>query len=137
MFRMLKLVALGVIMNGLTLGAVQAQGADIQSTIGNQIEAFQADDFETAFDFASPNLQQLFGSSENFRSMVTRGYPMVWKPAEVRYLELAEVGGSFFQKVLIKDQDGIVHILGYRMLETDMGWKINGVQLLSKPDVSA
>jgi hypothetical protein len=137
MFRMLKLVALGVIMNGLTLGAVQAQGADIQSTIGNQIEAFQADDFETAFDFASPNLQQLFGSSENFRSMVTRGYPMVWKPAEVRYLELAEVGGSFFQKVLIKDQEGIVHILGYRMLETDMGWKINGVQLLSKPDVSA
>jgi hypothetical protein len=137
MFRMLKLVALGVIMNGLTLGAVQAQGADIQSTIGNQIEAFQADDFETAFDFASPNLQQLFGSSENFRSMVTRGYPMVWKPAEVRYLELAEVGGSFFQKVLIKDQEGIVHILGYRMLETDMGWKINGVQLLPKPDVSA
>ena len=137
MFRMLKLVALGVIMNGLTLGAVQAQGADIQSTIGNQIEAFQADDFETAFDFASPNLQQLFGSSENFRSMVIRGYPMVWQPAEVRYLELAEVGGSFFQKVLIKDQEGIVHILGYRMLETDMGWKINGVQLLSKPDVSA
>jgi hypothetical protein len=137
MFRMLKLVVLGVIMNGLTLGAVQAQGADIQSTIGNQIEAFQADDFETAFDFASPNLQQLFGSSENFRSMVTRGYPMVWKPAEVRYLELAEVGGSFFQKVLIKDQEGIVHILGYRMLETDMGWKINGVQLLPKPDVSA
>ena len=137
MFRMLKLVALGVIMNGLTLGAVQAQGADIQSTIGNQIEAFQADDFETAFDFASPNLQQLFGSSENFRSMVTRGYPMVWKPAEVRYLELAEVGGSFFQKVLIKDQEGIVHILGYRMLETDMGWKINGVQLLPKPDASA
>jgi len=134
---MLKLVALGVIMNGLTLGAVQAQGADIQSTIGNQIEAFQADDFETAFDFASPNLQQLFGSSENFRSMVTRGYPMVWKPAEVRYLELAEVGGSFFQKVLIKDQEGIVHILGYRMLETDMGWKINGVQLLPKQDVSA
>lgn len=137
MFRMLKLVALGVIMNGLTLGAVQAQGADIQSTIGNQIEAFQADDFETAFDFASPNLQQLFGSSENFRSMVTRGYPMVWKPAEVSYLELAEVGGSFFQKVLIKDQEGIVHILGYRMLETDMGWKINGVQLLPNPDVSA
>lgn len=137
MFRMLKLIALGVIMNGLTLGAVQAQGADIQSTIGNQIEAFQTDDFETAFDFASPNLRRLFGSSENFRSMVTRGYPMVWKPAEVRYLELAEVGGSFFQKVLIKDQKGIVHILGYRMLETDMGWKINGVQLLPKPDVSA
>lgn len=137
MFRMLKLAVIAALMNGLAFGTVQAQGADIQSTIGNQIEAFQADDFETAFDFASLNLKRLFGSSENFRSMVTSGYPMVWKPAEVRYLELAEVGGSFFQKVLIKDQMGVVHILGYRMLETETGWKINGVQLLPQPDVSA
>ena len=62
---------------------------------------------------------------------------MVWRPAEVRYLELAEVNGNPFQKVLIKDQKGVVHILGYLMLKTDMGWKINGVQLLPAPDVSA
>jgi hypothetical protein len=43
--------------------------------------------------------------------MVTSGYPMVWRPAAIRYLELTEVGGSFFQKVLIKDQSGVVHIL--------------------------
>jgi hypothetical protein len=69
--------------------------------------------------------------------MVTSGYPMVWRPAAIRYLELTEVGGSFFQKVLIKDQSGVVHILEYRMLETEMGWKINSVQLLPQPAVSA
>lgn len=133
MFRILKVAAFAVVMSG----AAVAQGSDIQSTIGRQIEAFQADDFEAAFGFASPNLRRLFGSSENFRSMVTRGYPMVWRPSEVRYLELSEIAGSYWQKVLIKDQNGAVHILAYRMLETEMGWKINGVQLLPSPDVGA
>jgi hypothetical protein len=137
MFRMFKVVAIAALMNGLFFGAAMAQKAEIQTTIASQIEAFQVDDFETAFGFASPTLRRLFGSSENFRGMVTRGYPMVWRPAEVRYLELAEIGGSFWQKVLIKDQSGVTHILGYRMLETDMGLKINGVQLLPAPDVGA
>jgi hypothetical protein len=137
MLRTLKIAIIVILMSGLGIGGAQAQGADIKSTIDRQIEAFRADDFETAFGFASPNLQRLFGSPENFRSMVTRGYPMVWKPAEVRYLELADVNGSLWQKVLIKDRKGVVHVLGYRMLETDMGWKISGVQLFPSPGVGA
>lgn len=137
MFRMFKMAVIAAAMSGLTFGAVHAQSSQIQSTISSQVEAFQADDFETAFGFASPNLQRLFGSPQNFQKMVTRGYPMVWRPAEVRYLELADVAGSLWQKVLIKDQKGVVHILGYRMLETGKGWKIDGVQLLPAPDVSA
>lgn len=137
MFRILKMAVVALLLNGFTFGTAQAQGTEIQSTISGQIEAFQADDFETAFDFASPTLKRLFGNPDNFRSMVTRGYPMVWRPAEVRYLELSEVAGSPFQKVLIKDQMGVTHILGYLMLETDMGWKINGVQVIPAPDVAA
>jgi hypothetical protein len=137
MLRTLKIAIIVILMSGLGIGGAQAQGADIKSTIDRQIEAFRADDFEAAFGFASPNLQRLFGSPENFRSMVTRGYPMVWKPAEVRYLELADVNGSLWQKVLIKDRKGVVHVLGYRMLETDMGWKISGVQLFPSPGVGA
>ena len=137
MLRILKIAIIVMLMSGLGIGGAQAQGADIKSTIDRQIEAFRADDFETAFGFASPNLQRLFGSPENFRSMVTRGYPMVWRPAEVRYLELADVNGSLWQKVLIKDRKGVVHVLGYRMLQTDMGWKISGVQLFPSPGTGA
>ena len=137
MLRILKIAIIVMLMSGLGIGGAQAQGADIKSTIDRQIEAFRADDFETAFGFASPNLQRLFGSPENFRSMVTRGYPMVWRPAEVRYLELADVNGSLWQKVLIKDRKGVVHVLGYRMLETDMGWKISGVRLFPSPGIGA
>jgi hypothetical protein len=139
MFRFLKLtIAAGFFaVSGLIANTAQAQGADIQTTIRSQIEAFQADDFASAFEFASPNLRRLFGTSEVFEQMVTKGYPMVWRPAEVRYLDLAEINGDLWQKVLIKDQQGRLHMLGYRMLETDLGWKITGVHLLSHPDVAA
>ncbi|WP_299503352.1 DUF4864 domain-containing protein [uncultured Roseobacter sp.] len=117
--------------------ALQAQEADIQATIDSQLQAFQIDDFGAAFEFASPNLQQLFQTPENFQRMVTQGYPMVWRPGEVRYLETREQGGTYWQKVMITDQSGRVHILDYRMLETDAGWRINGVQILDSSDFSA
>lgn len=118
-------------------GAAWAQGAEIEGVISNQIEAFKADNFAQAFEFASPNIRGLFGTPENFGRMVTRGYPMVWRPAEVTYLELREENGTYSQKVQIVDAEGRIHVLDYRMLETEAGWKINGVQLLESADVSA
>jgi hypothetical protein len=47
------------------------------------------------------------------------------------------MNGNVWQKVLIKDEDGVVHVLGYQMLKTEMGWKINGVQLFPVPGVGA
>lgn len=119
------------------LGTAFAQSADIEATIDNQIEAFKSDDFAEAFSFASPNIQSLFQTPENFGRMVIQGYPMVWRPAEVRYLELREVAGSLLQQVMVTDAAGDVHILEYQMLEFGAGWKINGVQIVKAPDVSA
>ncbi|MGZ2256156.1 DUF4864 domain-containing protein [Roseobacter sp. A03A-229] len=127
---------------GLTLAlgmasALPAQEADIQATITSQLDAFQADDFVGAFQFASPNIQRLFGTPENFERMVTQGYPMVWRPGEVRYLELEQQGGTYAQRVMITDQSGRVHVLEYRMLETGAGWRINGVQILDSAELNA
>ncbi|GFE51399.1 hypothetical protein So717_31520 [Roseobacter cerasinus] len=114
-----------------------AQEADIQATITSQLDAFQADDFVGAFQFASPNIQRLFGTAENFERMVTQGYPMVWRPGQVRYLELEQQGGTYAQRVMITDQQGRVHVLEYRMLETGAGWRINGVQILDSSELNA
>lgn len=114
--------------------ASPAQEADIQATIDSQLEYFAKDDFPGAFQFASPTLQQLFRTPENFRRMVTQGYPMVWRYGDVRFLELREMEGSFWQKVMITDLEGRVHILDYRMLETSDGWRINGVQILDSSE---
>ena len=116
---------------------VQAQQAEIEGTINRQIEAFRADDFARAFSFATPRLQELFQTPQNFQRMVTQGYPMVWRPAEVDYLELQERGGDWWQKVQIIDRQGQRHILLYRMQQTAEGWRIGGVQILDAPDVTA
>lgn len=117
--------------------SLPAQEADIQATITSQLDAFQADDFVGAFQFASPNIQRLFGTPENFERMVTQGYPMVWRPGQVRYLELEQQGGTYAQRVMITDQQGRVHVLEYRMLETGAGWRINGVQILDSAELNA
>jgi len=114
-----------------------AQEKGVQETILNQIEAFKADDFATAFTFASPSIKSIFMSPENFGRMVKQGYPMVHRPGEVRMLEQREVAGALWQKVMITDQAGRTHVLDYQMVETPEGWQINGVQLLPEPGVGA
>lgn len=109
----------------------------IEGVIGSQLDAFNARDIDTAWRFASPNIKRLFGSPDNFGMMVQRGYPMVWDNADVRYLELREINGFLWQKVMVRDALGGLHILDYQMIETAQGWQINGVQLLPAPDVGA
>lgn len=121
----------------VTAEEVQPRVSGIEDTITAQIDAFMKDDFAEAFSYASPNIQGMFGSSERFGQMVRNGYPMVWRPDDVQYLELRDIAGNLWQKVMIRDQKGGTHILDYQMIETAEGWKINGVQILAKPDVSA
>lgn len=89
----------------LTLPAT-AQADPVQDTILNQIEAFKADDFATAFTFASPSIKSIFMSAENFGAMVRNGYPMVHRPGSVRMLEQRTISGNLWQKVMITDQSG-------------------------------
>ncbi|MDP3264876.1 MAG: DUF4864 domain-containing protein [Tabrizicola sp.] len=114
-----------------------AQEKPIQDTIQNQLNAFQADDFATAFTFASPNIKGIFGTPENFGAMVSEGYPMVHRPSAVTMLDLREVAGNLWQRVMITDEAGKTHLLDYQMVETPDGWQINGVQVLRAPDVGA
>ncbi|UUV06502.1 DUF4864 domain-containing protein [Ruegeria sp. YS9] len=133
MRRFLLAVSLSV---GLGSGAF-AQNAEIEANISAQIQAFKADDFATAFTFASPSIQRLFQTPDNFGQMVRNGYPMVWRPADIRFLELREIAGALWQKVMITDANGRVHILDYQMIPLEGGWKINGVQLLGNADPAA
>lgn len=109
----------------------------IEATIDAQIDAFLKDDFARAFSFASPGIQGLFGNHQRFGQMVRNGYPMVWRPADVRYLKLREVEGALWQRVLIRDRAGRVHLLDYQMVRIDGNWRINGVHILREQDIGA
>jgi|TARA_B110000114_G_scaffold62689_1_gene66605 hypothetical protein len=107
----------------------------IQTTIQLQIEAFQRDDLIAAFEYASPNIQTIFKSSKRFGLMVQRGYPMVYRPSDIKFLELETIEGEFWQKVRIQDQQGRFHVMAYRMISLDGKWLINGVQLLPSEEI--
>lgn len=124
----------------LVLLALPAGAEDrdrITGVIGAQIEAFRDDDITRAFGFASPRIRSLFGTPERFGQMVERGYPMVLRPNPVRYLELREVAGNLWQRVLITDQDGRLHLLDYQVVGGGGDWKINAVQILKVPQGNA
>ncbi|SHG90159.1 DUF4864 domain-containing protein [Marivita hallyeonensis] len=135
------------IITGLTLaltmtGSLWAQDVlgrepAIEETIQSQIDAFLQDDFETAFTFASPNIRNMFRTPENFGRMVQQGYPMVWRPDTVTYGDLRSIAGGLYQMVIVKDVDGNLHYLDYRMQQIDGEWRIAGVQILQPPEVSA
>ena len=114
-----------------------AQESPIQQTITAQIEAFRASDFERAYTYASPNIHNLFGATENFATMVVTGYPMVVNPAQVEMLDLREVAGNLWQRVRITDQKGQAYLLDYQMVEGPQGWLINAVQMQRAADVGA
>lgn len=110
--------------------ALRADEAGIEAVIANQIAAFQVDDFEAAFEYASPSIRAIFQTPERFGEMVQQGYPMVHRPGGIRFGERRAQGGFVLQRVLITDAEGRLHVLEYQMLQTDSGFLINGVRLL-------
>ena len=110
--------------------AAPAQDVQPRAVIEAQIAAFLADDFEAAFDFASPSIRSIFGTHERFGAMVQQGYPMVHRPAELRFLDQSERGAAIIQRVLITDQGGAVHVLEYELVHSENSILINGVRIL-------
>lgn len=123
------LVALAV---GLS-GPVSADESAVKAVISAQIEAFLANDVDRAWEFASPTIQQRFGSSEHFGSMVREGYPMVWRPSEVTFLDSEVIADKLWQNVLVRDAGGAPYVVEYQMIEGEEGWKINAVQVRKMP----
>ncbi|MFT4715339.1 MAG: hypothetical protein ACI861_000341 [Paracoccaceae bacterium] len=108
----------------------------IEKVISSQIQAFLVDDFETAFNFASPELQAMFRTPERFGQMVRNGYPMVWRPSQIEFLALETINGLLVQKVLIQDAKGSFFVADYVMTKTEDGWQISGVHIERSAELS-
>lgn len=119
----------------LTSPAVRAQEPAFETIISQQIEAFRAGDGSTAFSFASPTLQQLFGTPENFMQMVKRGYAAVQSPRRFSFTGV-ETGsqGRPVQVVEIVDEDGRIWTARYTFeQQSDGSWRIAAVTLEKAP----
>lgn len=108
--------------------------AAIEAVIAAQLQAFNDRDVPAAWTHASPFIQGVFGTSGNFGAMVEQGYPMVWTNRDARFLDLRPEAGTLRQRVLIGDEAGRLWMLDYDMVETEDGWKINGVVINPAPE---
>jgi hypothetical protein len=129
--RLLVLV-LGVFASPLAATAGEREDA-FRAIITSQLEAFKRDDGREAFSFASPTIQGMFGSAENFMAMVERGYPPVFRARAYEFLNTVEIDGKTYQRVRITGADGDIVVAQYEMVEVDGAWRINGC-FLTRPE---
>lgn len=97
-----------------------------------QLEAFRRDDFDTAYGFASEDIQQRFDRA-HFEEMVRVGYPEI---ARSVFAVVAEgeraANGNVYLVLKIRGANGVSIEAVYEMVSEPGGWKINGV--VTKPD---
>jgi Domain of unknown function (DUF4864) len=104
----------------------------IRSVIEGQLAAFQKDDAQAAFAFASPGIQQHFKTPENFMRMVMLSYPAVYRPRSVFFEKVTTVQDNITQPVLLLSPHGMpLRALYFMEKQVDDTWKINGCILVS------
>ena len=104
--------------------------AQIRDVIARQLEAFRRDDGETAFSFAAPGIRNVFGTVDNFMSMVRNGYQPVHRWRSYAFREIRLVEDWVIQKVHIEAQDGSSVTAFYVMeKQPDGTWRIAGCSL--------
>lgn len=135
MIRLLTALMLSLALTGAPARA--DSGTEIRAVIAAQIEAFQRDDWDRAFSFASPSIRSIFRTASRFGGMVRQGYPMVWRPARVEAGPLEAGPRGPVQVMFIEDAHGVLHEASYEMTLVDGAWRINGVHIRRAQAVSA
>ena len=113
----------------------EADRQAIRMVIEEQLGAFQRDDAQAAFAQATPNIQAIFQTPDRFMAMVRGGYPPVYRPRQVEFRDIVDIGGTPTQRVFIIGPDGAPVMALYPMeRQADGTWKIGGCYLIPAAD---
>lgn len=103
----------------------------VRIVVEAQLDAFAVDDAKRAFSYAAPALREMFGTPERFMAMVRGGYPVVYRPASVTFLNPEWVQGQLVQGVHLTDSSGALWLATYRLeRQRDKSWRISGCEVL-------
>lgn len=116
----------------------EVEEAAIRAVVQGQLDAFQRDDDQAAFGFASPMIQDLFRTAEGFMAMVREGYAPVYRPRVVAFQDIILYRGKPTQLVYLVGPDGRGVLAHYLMVrQADGTWRIDGCILQPLPEASA
>jgi len=104
---------------------------NVIAVIKSQIAAFQRDDGDMAFSYASPEVQSQFGTADAFLARFAAAYKPVYRPKSVIFLNLAFSRGRLVQRVLLQGPDSIAVVALFPMMQMNDGsWRVDGCVLV-------
>jgi hypothetical protein len=104
-----------------------ADARAVRAVVEAQLQAFAADDAKRAFSYAAPSIREMFGTPERFVAMVRAGYPVVYRPASVTFLQPLWIQGRMVQGVRLTDAEGGQWLATYGLeRQPDRSWRISG-----------
>ena len=119
-----------------TMATAKVPAADakaIQQVVQAQLNAFSKDNAELAFSLAAPEIKEMFGTADNFLQMVRTGYPAVYRPASVTFLQPEFDGKDAVQSVQLTDSQGNAWLATYKMQrQKDKSWRIAGCVVVAE-----
>jgi hypothetical protein len=135
---MLLLVALAAALGAVPARAQLPPGPDdlraATETVTRQLAAFNRDDFDTAYTFASASIRAQFTRAA-FERMVTASYPEIARSASAHVAEATlGPGGHLYLLVRIRGANGRAIEALYDLVQEDGAWRIDAV--VSRPDTS-
>jgi Domain of unknown function (DUF4864) len=103
----------------------------IRSIVEAQLRALQRNDADEAFTHASPGIQAMFRTPQNFMRMVQQSYQPVCRPRAVMFEPIMLLQENWTQPVLILSPEGNPLRALYLMEQQPTRcWKINGCYLV-------
>ena len=109
------------------------QEEKIRSVIRQQLDAFNREDYDTAYLFASRHIQTKFSKRE-FEQMVKDGYPQIARAKRAAFdtISFSETENRAMATVMVTGLDRITITASYRMVREDGKWKIDGVAMMDE-----
>jgi Domain of unknown function (DUF4864) len=104
--------------------------SEIKAVIQQQLYAIERSDADAAFYYASPAIQEAFGTSARFLFMVRRSYSALYRPRHTEFLNPTVIDGNTVQPIQLVAEDGTVEVALFEMQrQEDNQWKINGCDI--------
>ncbi len=102
---------------------------ELFAAVNDQLTAFRAADYPSAYHHAAAGVQQKFTLSQ-FESMVRRNYGAITRAQRVEFGSVKADGNSAVVQVFFFGARGGVRCFLYSLIAEGDGWKIEGVQEL-------
>ncbi len=107
------------------------QPRELFAVVNEQLAAFRADDFASAYRQATSGVQQKF-TQPQFETMVRRNYGDLAHAQRVEFGSVRVEGRTALVEVFFYANDGAVRVFLYSLISEQGGWKVGGVEELDR-----